>query len=371
MRSNVNLLLLLCVITVATHAQEVRSPSLNIGDPAPPLRLREWIKGTPVEQLEKGKMYVVEFWATWCAPCRSAMPHLSTLARKYREKVTVLSIDVMERKTTPFEKIKAFVDSMGDRMDYAVAAEQGYLMQSGWLNAAEAGGIPSCFIINAEGKIAWIGHPMLLEEVLSKVLNNTWDIKAALVRRNWQRRLEKLDEEAYYELIRFKHDPLHPEDLRDADSVLLTIREIVQKEPDLKYAPRIAFYTFVSLLKTDPRKACEYGKVAMVTPTYTEPAWSQIRGAVKIYADKLNLPAEIYQLGAEAYQAEIDHIVFPENVDLYKFYNNMAILYWRANDLLKAIDAQQKAIADMKNRKNYSSATLAEYELKLQQYKSK
>jgi thiol-disulfide isomerase/thioredoxin len=370
MRSNANLLLLLCVITVATHAQEIRPPSLNIGNQAPPLRLREWLKGTPVERLEKGRLYVVEFWATWCAPCRSAMPHLSALARKYRDKLTVLSIDVMELKTTPFEKVKAFVDSMGDRMDYAVAAEQGYLMQSGWLNAAETRGIPSCFIVNAEGKIAWIGHPMLLEEALPKIINNTWDINEALARRNRQRRLAKLDEEAYYELIRFRHDPLHPQDLRDADSVLLTIKEIVRKEPDLKYAPMIAFYTFVSLLRTDPRKAYEYGKVVMVTPTYDEPAWSQIRGAVKMYADKLNLPAEIYQLGAEAYQAEIDHVTFPENVDLYKFYNNMAILYWRANDPLKAIDAQQKAIADMKARKNYSSATLAEYESKLKQYKS-
>jgi thiol-disulfide isomerase/thioredoxin len=371
MRSNFNLLLLLCCITVAAHAQELRPLSLNIGDPAPPLRLRAWLKGTPVDGLEKGRLYVVEFWATWCAPCRSAMPHLSALARKYRDKLSVLSIDVMELKTTPFEKVKAFVDSMGDRMDYAVAAEQGYMMQSGWLDAAEARGIPSCFIVNAEGKIAWIGHPMLLEEVLPKIINNTWDINEALTRRIWQRRLAKLDEEASYELIRFRHDPLHPEDLRDADSVLLTIKEIVRKEPDLKYAPMIAFYTFVSLLRTDPRKAYEYGKVVMVTPTYDEPAWSQIRGAVKIYADKLNLPAEIYQLGAEAYQAEIDHIAFPENVDLYKFYNNMATLYWRANDSLKAIDAQQKAIADMKNRKKYSSATLAEYELKLQQYKSK
>lgn len=71
----------------------------------------------------------------------------------------------------------------------------------------------------------------------------------------------------------------------------------------------------------------------------------------------------------EAYQAEIDHIDFPENVDLYKFYNNMASLYWKANQPLKAIDAQQRAIADMKNRKKYSIATLAEYESKLQQYK--
>ncbi|OQP61173.1 hypothetical protein A3860_05505 [Niastella vici] len=369
MRLNFNLPLLLCVITVATHGQEIRPPSLNIGDPAPPLRLREWIKGSPVQHLEKNKVYVIEFWATWCAPCRSAMPHLSALARKYRDKFTVLSIDVMERKTTPIEKVKAFVDSMGDRMDYPVAVEDSYLMQSGWLNAAEAHGIPSVFVVNAEGKIAWIGHPMLLEEVLQKIKNNTWDINEALARRNWQRRLAKLDQDASYELIRFRHDPL--QDLRDPDSVLLTINEIVRKEPDLKYAPIIAYNTFVSLLRIDPRKAYEYGKMAMVTPTYDEPAWSQIRVAVRTYADKLKLPAEIYQLGAEAYQAEIDHIAFPENVDLYKFYNNMATLYWRANDSLKAIDAQQKAIADLKNRKNFSSATLAEYELKLQQYKSK
>ncbi|MGB8194101.1 MAG: TlpA disulfide reductase family protein [Chitinophagaceae bacterium] len=371
MRLDINLLFLLCVITVTTHAQELRPPSLNIGDQAPPLRLRGWLKGTPVERLEKGRLYVVEFWATWCAPCRSAMPHLSALARKYRNALTVLSIDVMEKKTTPFEKIKAFVDSMGDLMDYAVAAEQGYLMQTGWLNAAETQGIPTCFIINAEGKIAWIGHPMLLEEVLPEILNNTWDIKAALARRNLHRRLAKLDSEAYYELIRFRHDPYKPQELRDPDSVLLIINEIVKKEPGLKYTPTIAFQTFVALLKTDPQKAYEYGKVVLVTPTYTEPAWPQIRAAVKMYADKLNLPAQIYRLGAEAYRAEIDHIAFPENVDLYKYYNNMAILYWRANDTLKAIDAQQKAIADMKNRKSYSSATLAEYEAKLQQYKSK
>lgn len=59
MRSNINLLLLLCVITVATHAQELSAPSLNIGDPAPPLRLRAWLKGTAVEQLEKGKLKII------------------------------------------------------------------------------------------------------------------------------------------------------------------------------------------------------------------------------------------------------------------------------------------------------------------------
>ena len=82
MRPNFQLLLLLCVIAIATRAQNEQHPSLNIGDPAPPLRIREWIKGEPVQGFEKGHVYILEFWATWCRPCIAAMPHLSALAEK-------------------------------------------------------------------------------------------------------------------------------------------------------------------------------------------------------------------------------------------------------------------------------------------------
>jgi hypothetical protein len=59
MRLNVQLLLLLLMMAMTTHAQTVQSPSLNIGDPAPPLRVREWLKGAPVRQFQKGHVYVV------------------------------------------------------------------------------------------------------------------------------------------------------------------------------------------------------------------------------------------------------------------------------------------------------------------------
>ena len=106
-------------------------PLLNIGDPAPALRVRGWVKGEPVERFEKGKVYVLEFWATWCRPCIAAMPHLSALAGEYKDRVTFLGIDVYEKKTVG--KIKAFVDSMGKRMDFRVAAEDSDLMVAGWL----------------------------------------------------------------------------------------------------------------------------------------------------------------------------------------------------------------------------------------------
>lgn len=41
-------------------------PTLVIGSPAPKLSVKEFVKGEPVKQFDKDKIYVVEFWATWC-----------------------------------------------------------------------------------------------------------------------------------------------------------------------------------------------------------------------------------------------------------------------------------------------------------------
>ncbi len=180
-RLSFHLLLLLC-ITVTIHAQNDQSTLLNIGDPAPPLRVREWIKGTPVQRFEKDNVYVVEFWATWCKPCAAAMPHLSVLASKYKDKVTILGIDIYEKKNTSMEKVKAFVDSAWHRMDFHMAVEDSNFMETGWLDASgeRKHGIPRSFVVDAEGRIAWIGYPKDLDEVLPKIVNRGWDIKEAL-----------------------------------------------------------------------------------------------------------------------------------------------------------------------------------------------
>ncbi len=185
-RSNFQLLQMLCMIAVNTHAQDEQSPFLNIGDPAPPLRVREWLKGTPVQRFEKGHVYVLEFWATWCAPCKAAMPHLSALAREYKDRVTILGIDVMEMKNTSREKVKAFVDSMGPGWIIWWPQRIAIFKAADWLVASgeQIMGIPRTIVVNAEGRLAWMGHPKYLSEVLPKIVNNDWDIKEALAKRN-------------------------------------------------------------------------------------------------------------------------------------------------------------------------------------------
>ncbi len=363
MRPNFQIWLLLLIIAGAactSHDRPSSSSSLDIGDPAPPLFVGEWLKGEPVQQYEKGMVYVVEFWATWCIPCKAAMPHLSDLAREYKDRVRFIGMDVKERKTTPLEKIKAFVDSMGHRMDYTVAVQDSTFMETNWLEAAKVQGIPQTFVINKQGILAWIGHPAELEAVLPRILDNTWDIKAVLIKRNEDSYLRELEDSLIWEmdLRKYKGDRLNPDEPGEPDSLLAAIDKIVSIEPKLKYTPFIAFHTFSTLLKTDPQKAYAYGKVAMVTPTYEEPVYSIIRQRVVHDAERLDLPPEIYRLGAEAYQLEIDNLVYPELVDMSKLYKEMGTLYWRAGDRLKATEAQQKAIDMLRARQDFSKAEM-------------
>ncbi len=122
---------------------------------APPLVGLTWIKGGPVT-ITPGTVYVVEFWATWCGPCKFSIPHLTELQKKYKDKGVVF-VGVSDE---PPEVTTPFVKQMGDKMDYNVASDTKGSVTSGYMVAFRQEGIPTAFVVNAAGKIIWIGHPM-------------------------------------------------------------------------------------------------------------------------------------------------------------------------------------------------------------------
>lgn len=113
------LLIIFNFLVLNTFGQTADNPTpilrkIEVGDYPPPIKAKEWIKGSTIEKFEKGQIYVLEFWATWCKPCIRAMPHLSELASKYKEKVTFVGVSIYELEKTSVQEIKTFVDEMGD-----------------------------------------------------------------------------------------------------------------------------------------------------------------------------------------------------------------------------------------------------------------
>src|SRR5262245_53929528 len=108
----------LLLSALAPQAQvETRPFPLMVGDAAPAIQVAEWVQGTPVTSFQPGQVYVVEFWATWCGPCKVAIPHLNELAHKYTGQASFVGVSVLERINAerPYA-VPQFVRSMGDQM---------------------------------------------------------------------------------------------------------------------------------------------------------------------------------------------------------------------------------------------------------------
>ena len=92
------------------------APTLKPGSPAPALSVAKWVKGEPLKGFESGRIYVVEFWATWCGPCVATIPHLTELQARYADKgVTVVGV-TSEDPNNRIEKIERFVEHKGGLM---------------------------------------------------------------------------------------------------------------------------------------------------------------------------------------------------------------------------------------------------------------
>ena len=142
--------------------------ALKVGDKAPAPAAGAWAQGAPVKAFEGDKVYVVEFWATWCGPCIQAIPHINDVAKRHEKAgLVVIGQNLGEDEAT----VKAFVKKMGKKMSYRVAVDDAAgTMAKTWLKAAGQNGIPCAFVVDKKGRIAYIGHPMSLDEALLKKL---------------------------------------------------------------------------------------------------------------------------------------------------------------------------------------------------------
>ena len=162
----------------AKDKDEDETKKLQVGDPAPKLTVTKFLQGTEVKSFEAGKVYVVEFWATWCGPCIVMMPRIADLAEEYKSKgVTVVGF--ASEANDKSAKIEPFVKKRGPKLGYTFAYEDGKSTNAAWMTASGQRGIPCCFVVDKAGKIAYIGHPMYLDVVLPKIVDGSWTYEMA------------------------------------------------------------------------------------------------------------------------------------------------------------------------------------------------
>jgi len=166
-------------------AESVRTNPIDglIGKLPPPLIVGAWIQGGPIRSWQPGKVYVIDFWATWCGPCRAAIPRLTRLSQRASNEVEVIGVSISETQETPedtayVQRVRSFVRKMGDQMTYPVAVDTvDRRMHSTWFKPTGTGGIPTAYILDRTGRVAWagIGDPAVVDRIVSEVLAGTFD----------------------------------------------------------------------------------------------------------------------------------------------------------------------------------------------------
>jgi len=340
---------------------------LTIGSAAPPLDIEHWVHNgegrfQPVTSFVEGKVYVVEFWATWCGPCLHSIPHLSQLQRQYADQgVTLVSIS-----DEPLDTVAGFVDrelhdfvyeSIDPNQDteengdesavvkptygeftkhYCLTTDPDGSAKLDYMQAARQRGIPTAFIVGKTGKIEWIGHPIQIDQPLKQVVAGAWDRDAF---GSGFRLVQEL--RVRHEQASLAADEGDVERAREIGASMMRLSKL----PDIKrraamMVQRVERKIFRDYLENDQDKAAKQLPRIVELLDGDAQAINQVTwGIVKIAEAGKPVSDKLLQLSADITNAALSPTE-PEGSLL----DTIAHCYYHLGDLDRAIAYQQRAV---------------------------
>lgn len=120
-----------------------------LGKAPPKMIVQKWLTPQPTTT---GKFVLIDFWATWCGPCRQSIPHLNTLQAKFKDQLVVIGLS--DESEADVRKMKS------PKMEYSVGIDTAGTMSQ----AMSVRGIPHAIIMDPQGIVRFEGHPAHLNE---------------------------------------------------------------------------------------------------------------------------------------------------------------------------------------------------------------
>lgn len=353
------LLVSLLLANPVAAQQPAEAKEMTIGSTAPPIDIEHWVSTgngqfEQFNEFESGKVYVVEFWATWCGPCVASMPHLADLQKKYAEQgVTVVSVS-----DEPLETVEKFLERevMGAQAHapgeeasadeapqtyadltsvYCLTTDPDGSVKNDYFRAAGQRGIPCAFIVGKDGVVEWIGHPMAMDEPLEQIVTDSWDREAFAEAFRAKQQLEKLFQSAAAAAQQGDYDAFDtavaeiealklPEDM--AGRVPMMLRQLDQ-------------VATMTMLSNDPERA--------IARMNEQAAGMNLMQATNLGAQIMQQNARGKEIKPEVVDAVIAIIEEKSDADkpVGAVFYTLAGLYHAKGDLDKAIELQEQAVA--------------------------
>ncbi len=254
-------------VTVALMvAATAYGQDLKVGMKAPSLGSNaNFVQGSEVSDFKRGKTYVVEFWATWCGPCKRSIPHLNKMHKTMEsEGLVIIGVSDEDERT-----VKNFLRKQGDRMSYRIVSDDRRRIYKDYMEAAGQRGIPCAFVVGPDGTIQHIGNPLMEEfdGVVKKVMRGRYNAKlfkqaapgleaarTARKQRDWKQavhymsEIRKVDPTVFADLALDQYEMMLL-DMDDARAANAFARQVATKD----YAHDAQFrIDLVQMIATDP-----------------------------------------------------------------------------------------------------------------------
>ncbi len=330
---------------------------LTIGDEAPKLDIAHWVKTgeKEFEGFKEGNVYVVEFWATWCGPCKASMPHLSDIEQRYADyPVTIIGIS-----DEPLSKVVEFLCSTdkqanmlwNDKIGYTLATDPDRSCHKDYMEASGQRGIPTAFIVGFDGRVEWIGHPMSMDEPLEQVVKDTWDRESFLAKWEASQAAERERAKQERELRSARERGDYAAVLKGLDAMLKD-----SKDPQLQMAK----FNLLLVDMNKPEQAYEFAATIVQDNWNDALALNQIAWYI---VDEPNLPKRDLDLALKA-AVQASKLTGDKDPMIL---DTLARAYYEKGDIKNAVKWQREAVKRLPPDSQFAAsikAALEKYEQK-------